>query len=335
MNSTAAIDIHAHAIVPEVDRLARRDPGWQADLAQRQRAAGAASAEHNRKLTETVYRAKFESPQARLATMDAMGIDVQTVSAAPTSNFWYWADLELADRLVAINNQGIAELCQYRPDRLIGLGIVALQHPELAAVQLRTAVTELGLRGAIIATHANGVDLGDPSLAPFWQAAEATGALIFIHPAGCELGTRLTRYYFSNIIGNPLETTLALGHLIFSGTLDRYPGLRICAAHGGGYFPFYTARFDHGWRVRPEAHDCRETPSAYLRRLWFDSLVYDPDLLNFLIARVGAGQIMLGTDYPFDMGVDNPRQRLAAVSGLSQAQQRAIVGENAARLLRL
>ncbi|HLH77239.1 MAG TPA: amidohydrolase family protein [Candidatus Binataceae bacterium] len=335
MNSTPAIDIHAHAIVPEVEMLARRHPGWQADLDQRQRSAGAASAEHNRKLTETVYREKFESLEARLATMDTMGIDIQTVSAAPTSNFWYWADPELAAKLVAINNQEIAQLCQRRPDRLVGLGVVALQHPELAAAQLKHAVAELGLRGAIIATHANGMDLGDPSLAPFWQAAQATGALIFIHPAGCELGTRLTRYYFSNVIGNPLETTLALGHLIFSGTLDHYPGLKICAAHGGGYFPFYTARFDHGWRVRPEAHGCRRTPSAYLRNLWFDSLVYEPDLLSFLIARAGAGQIVLGTDYPFDMGVDDPRQRLAAVSGLSQAQQRAIVGENAARLLGL
>ena len=335
MNSTPAIDIHAHAIVPEVEQLARGNPGWQADLEQRQRAAGQASAEHNRQLTETVYREKFASLEARLATMDAMGIDIQAVSTAPTFNFWYWAAPELAAKLVAANNEHIADLCQRRPDRLVGLGIVALQHPELAAAQLEHAVTKLGLRGAIIATHANGVDLGDPSLAPFWQAAQASGALIFIHPAGCELGARLSRYYFSNVIGNPLETTLALSHLIFSGTLDRYPGLKLCAAHGGGYLPFYTARFDHGWRVRPEAHGCREAPSAYLRRIWFDSLVYEPDLLGFLIARAGAGQIVLGTDYPFDMGVDDPRQRLAAVTALSEAQQRAIVGENAARLLRL
>jgi len=152
---------------------------------------------------------------------------------------------------------------------------------------------------------------------------------------GCSLGARLRQYYLSNVIGNPTETTVALAHLIFGGVFDRHPGLKLCAAHGGGYFPFYTGRFDHGWRVRPEARTCRHPPSEYLKRIWFDSLVYTPQSLEHLIRRAGAGQVMLGTDFPFDMGVDDPLARLDAVAGLSAGERRAILGGNAARLLKL
>jgi aminocarboxymuconate-semialdehyde decarboxylase len=191
------------------------------------------------------------------------------------------------------------------------------------------------LRGVIVSTAVDGFEIADPRYEPFWSKAEELGAFVLVHPMGCSLGARLRRYYLSNVIGNPTETTLALAHLIFGGVFDRHPGLRLCAAHGGGFFPFYTGRFDHGWRVRPEARTCQHPPSEYLSRIWFDSLVYTTQSLEHLIRRAGAEQVMLGTDFPFDMGVDDPRARLDAVGGLSAAERQAILGGNAARLLKL
>jgi len=199
--------------------------------------------------------------------------------------------------------------------------------------QLRRAVGELGLKGVMVSTAVNGAELADPRNLPFWSEAEELGALVFIHPMGCSLGERLTPFYFSNLIGNPAETTVALAHLVFSGVFDSCPRLKVCAAHGGGYFPFYSARFDHGWRVRPEAHSCRLAPSEYLKRIWFDSLVYTPEQLGFLIKQAGASQIVLGSDFPFDMGVDDPVARLDRLTQLSSADRTAICGGNAAKLL--
>src|SRR5690606_17804127 len=191
-----------------------------------------------------------------------------------------------------------------------------------------------GLRGVEISTRADDMELADPALEPFWAAASELEAIVFIHPMGCTLGERLASYYLSNVIGNPAETTVALVHLIFAGILDRHPGVRIVAAHGGGFLPFYSGRFDHAYEVRPETHTTPAPPSRYLQRIWFDSLVYTPLGLRHLVENVGAGQVVLGTDYPFDMGVTDPLDRLAA-AGLSEEDVRAIRGRNAARLLGL
>jgi len=192
---------------------------------------------------------------------------------------------------------------------------------------------ELRLKGVIISTAVNGAELADPRFEVFWARAEALGAVVFIHPMGCSLGARLIPYYFSNVIGNPAETTVALAHLIFSGMFDRHPKLKVVAAHGGGYFPFYTARFDHGWRVRPEAHTCASAPSSYLKKIWFDSLDYQPEQLEYLIRRAGAASVVLGTDFPFDMGIEDPIALLNSVTSLSADDRALIRGGNAARLL--
>jgi aminocarboxymuconate-semialdehyde decarboxylase len=331
--SHLAIDIHAHAIIPESEAIARSDSGWARANELAAIASGAESAEINRKLMTTVYRPKFANLDARLGAMDAMGIDVQAVSLAPI--YHYWAGSELARKIAASANEGLAELCARRPDRLVGLGTLSMQHPDLAVDQLDHAIRGLALKGAIISTAVNEYELADPRYDPLWAKAEELDALIFMHPAGCPLGARLAPYYLSNLIGNPADTTIALAHLVFGGVLDRFPRLKLCAAHGGGYFPFYVSRFDHGWNVRPEAHTCSELPSHYLRRIWFDSLVYSPEQLELLVRRAGAGQIVIGTDYPFDMGVDDPIQRLAAATGLSENDRWAIRGDNAARILNL
>jgi aminocarboxymuconate-semialdehyde decarboxylase len=330
----ASIDIHAHTIVPELESIVRGQDGYRRELERMAAAASAESARHNRELMRTRYAPRFAMVSERIAAMDAMGIDVQAVSPAPTQ-YHYWAEPEVAERISETANAAVAALCASRPDRLLGLGTVPLQHPELAAASLERAVAAHGLRGVIVNTNVNDIDLADAGLEPFWSAAERLGALVFIHPMGCALDGRLVPYYFSNVIGNPAETTVALAHIVFSGLLDRHPRLKICAAHGGGYFPFYIGRFDHGWRVRPEARTCARAPSEYLAHLAFDSLVYDGRQLDYLIRVAGASRIVLGTDFPFDMGVNDPIARLDAVGGLSPEDRAAIRGLNAARLLGL
>ena len=329
-----AIDIHAHALIGKAEEIARYEDHWRREAQEAARLSGKESSEHNRLLMQTAYLAGLTRVEARIASMDAMGVEVQAVSPVPTQ-YHYWAERAVAEKIVATINEGIAQLCKSRPERFAGLGSVAMQFPELAADQLEHAMRELRLNGVIISTAVNGAELADPRFEVFWARAEALGAVVFIHPMGCSLGARLTPYYLSNVIGNPAETTVALAHLIFSGMLDRHPKLKIVAAHGGGYFPFYTARFDHGWRVRPEAHTCANAPSTYLGKIWFDSLVYEPAQLEYLIRRAGAGNVVLGTDFPFDMGMENPLGLLNSVAGLSDDDRALIRGGNASQLLGL
>jgi aminocarboxymuconate-semialdehyde decarboxylase len=209
---------------------------------------------------------------SRLEAMDEMGIDVQLVSPSPV-HYHEWAHEGLAGQIAQEVNEGIAELCEQEPERLAGLGVVPLHHPALAVQALTAAVDTLGLRGVEISTSAGDMELSDPALDPFWARAEELSALVFIHPWGCSLGARLDEHYLANIVGQPVETTLALSHIIFSGLLDRRPGLRVLGAHGGGYLPFYIGRSDHAWRVRVDSQTPVEPPSEYLRRLYFDSLV--------------------------------------------------------------
>ncbi|HLX37633.1 MAG TPA: amidohydrolase family protein [Candidatus Binataceae bacterium] len=329
-----AIDMHAHALIGAAEDIAREHERWRREAQEAARLSGKESAEHNRRLMQTAYLAGLTRVEARLATMDAMGIDLQALSPVPMQ-YHYWAEGDVAEKIVTAANEGIAAICASRPERFVGLGTVAMQIPELAAKQLAHAMTKLHLKGVIISTAVNGAELADPRFEVFWSKAEELGAVVFIHPMGCSLGARLTPYYLSNVIGNPAETTVALAHLIFSGTFDRHPRLKVVAAHGGGYFPFYTARFDHGWRVRPEAHTCAAAPSSYLKKIWFDSLVYEPTQLEYLIRRAGPSNVVLGTDFPFDMGMDDPLGILNSVAGLSDEDRALIRGGNASRLLAL
>lgn len=297
-------------------------------------AMGAASIAHNNAVMLPDAFPKLTQLERRLADMDAMGVDMQVLSPSPTQ-YYYWAEVELAQQLVCIQNEHIAELCARQPDRLVGLGTFALQHPMLAADQLRHAMQSLGLKGAEISTSVNGAELDAAALEPFWSVADELGAVIFIHPFGTTLGHRTRTYYLSNIIGQPLETTIALSHLIFGGVLDRHSGLKIVAAHGGGYLPSYCGRTNHGHDVRPEAKaGAKQRPIEYLRRMWFDTLVYEPQALRHLVEVVGASQLVVGSDYPFDMGHYDPHGLMSA-TGLGEADIAAILGGNARALLGL
>ena len=325
------MDVHAHALFPAVEAAAATHPGHARQRELDLRGSGTESAAVNQEQLATIGPL-LTDPAQRLAAMDRAGVDVQVVSPMPL--YHYWADVSAAERLTRLTNESMAALVEQHPHRLVGLGTVPLQHPDLAVAELTRAVDAYGLRGVQIGTLAGVRELADDALEGFWARAEELDAVVFVHPWGCTLGERLDRYYLSNVVGNPVETSVALSHLVFSGLLDRHPAVRIVAAHGGGYLPTYLGRSDHAWRVRPESQRSIEPPSSYLRRMWFDSLVYTPMALQHLVEAVGPDRVVLGSDYPFDMGVDDPIDRLTA-AGLEPAQQQAIRGGNAANLLRL
>jgi aminocarboxymuconate-semialdehyde decarboxylase len=326
------VDLHCHIFIPGIERLVVDRPERAAEMATLARGMGPESVEHNNRVMLPAAVPKLNQLDLRLADMKAMGVDLQVISPSPTQ-YYYWADADLAEPLVRELNEAIAAACAKIPDRLLGLGTVALQHPELAAVQLEYAVRGLGLKGVEISTAVNGLDLGNPAFLPFWRKADELGCVVFIHPFGSSLGERVDRHYLGNIIGQPLETTIALSDLIFSGTLDQVPRVKIVAAHGGGYLPTYVGRSNHGFEVRPEAQRCKHPPAWYLRKIWFDSLVYEPMALRRLIDQVGASQVVVGTDYPFDMGHYTPRELVNAVPGLDADDRRAILSQNALELI--
>jgi aminocarboxymuconate-semialdehyde decarboxylase len=271
----------------------------------------------------------------RLEAMDAQGIDVEALSINP---YWYGAERDLAAELIQVQNTGLAEICAANPDRFVAFASVALQHPALAAEQLQTAVKNLGLRGVAIGGSVNGEELAAPKFHPFWAKAEELGVLVFIHPQGTKelepSGRLKGSGLLENTIGNPLETTIALSHLIFEGTLDRFPGLKICAAHGGGYLPSYCARSDAVCRTFPDRVGTlpKKKPTEYLKQLYFDSIVFTPEALRHLIVETGPGQIVMGTDYPYPW-TSTSVDHILATSGLSDADRIAILGGTAAHLL--
>ena len=312
------VDVHAHCFVPEVWDLVKDTP-----LAE--------VAKNN--LTGNIA---LGSPQ-RLIDMDAQGIDYQAINV----NAWgYSADRALARDLIQLQNEKISQWCAAHPDRFVGMATLALQHPDLAADQLDQAVTKLGMRGAAIGGSVEGQELSDRKFDPFWAQAEQLGVVLFMHPQAAPGTTQNPRLQgkggLGNTIGNPLETTVSLSHLIFEGTLDRFPGLKICSAHAGGYLPSYSGRSD-ALCGRGGGADCKalkKKPSEYFKeQLYVDTMIFREEGLRHLIAEVGVSHMLYGTDYPFDwpVGVDF----VLNASFLSNADKEAILGGNAIKLLRI
>jgi aminocarboxymuconate-semialdehyde decarboxylase len=273
----------------------------------------------------------------RLKDMDRMGIDVQAISPAP-AQYYYYAEPGFGLELARDINDRIAGIVAAHPDRFVGLGTVPLQDPRLAVRELDRCVDKLGFRGLEIGTNVNGLDLADPrlKLERFFARAQELDVVLFMHPMGFTHADRMTEHYFNNIIGNPLESTLAVSHLIFSGMLDRHPRLKFCVAHGGGYVAHYPARMDHGWKARPDARTAlKKKPSSYLKRFYYDTITFDAGMLENLIGRVGASQVLLGSDYPYDMGDDDPVGLVQRLHGISEDDRERILGGTAARLLKI
>jgi aminocarboxymuconate-semialdehyde decarboxylase len=308
------IDIHAHCIIP-VEDIVKGTP-----LAES--GGGAAN--------------QVPGPQ-RIALMDQQGVDVQALTI--NGYWWYAADRDLAGRIVKAQNEGLAQAVAAHRDRFVALASVALQHPDLAAQQLEDAVKRLGLRGASIGGHVNGEDLSLPKYDPFWAKAAELGVLVFMHPGGAtnivKDGAFMGRGDLGNIIGNPLETTYFLSRLIFDGTLDKFPGLRVCGAHAGGYLPSYLGRTEAACAVRPTANCAnKKKPSEYLKsQVLIDTMVFSDEGLRHLVAEVGVGQILYGTDVPFNWPVTV--DLVLNASYLSAADKEAILGGNLVKLLRM
>ncbi|MCT9079885.1 amidohydrolase family protein [Streptomyces fulvoviolaceus] len=325
------VDVHAHVLIPEVEEAVAGLPGLAEAKALDARRNGAASLAVSGPMVRSILP-KATDVSVRLAAMDAQGVDVQLVSPSP-SHYHYWADEETAEKVHRLANEATAAHCAQAPDRLKGLGLVPLQHPSLAVRALEHAL-EQDLLGVEISSHAAGRELSDPAYEPFWTRVEETGAILFLHPFGCTLDERLDQWYLSNVVGQPTENAVALSHLIFSGVLDRHPELKLIAAHGGGYLPTHLGRSDHAWSARSDAGaGCAHLPSSYLRRLYFDSLVHDPHVLRELIRVAGADRVLLGSDFPFDMGTEDPVGALRAAR-LPDTDFHAVRGGNAAALLR-
>lgn len=297
----------------------------------------------------------------RLQNMDQHGIDVQAVSLF--SGYNYWADRDLAVRLAQRQNEQLSALCKNHPDRFVGLGPLSLQHSDLTIQQMEEGVTKYGFRGFVIGATVNGAELSDPQFDLFWAKAEELGIVIFIHPVGfAEAEKRFQgNGGLGNIIGNPLETTVALSHLIFEGTLDRHPGVKIVAAHGGGYLPSYLGRSNHcAEKIPTVCKPVGKLPGDYFKeQIYCDTVVYSSEGLRHLVAEIGADHVVYGTDFPASVNelvsAGEPFQRDAAGnryelqnlfgedrqadfvlnSGLSASDQRAILGENAAKILKI
>jgi len=280
---------------------------------------------------------KLATVELRLKDMDRMGIDIQAVSPAPQQTY-YWTEAGLGVELSRMINERLAEIVAKWPDRFVALGTVPLQNVELAVIELERCVKQLGLRGVEINPNVAGRDLTDPSLNldRFFAKARELDIVIFMHPIGFTQGERLMDHYFNNVIGNPLDTTLGTSRLIFDGVMEKHPGLKVVLPHAGGFLAHYWARMDHAWRARP---DCRtvikKAPSSYLKKFYFDTIAFDPEMLRNLIDKFGAQQVVLGTDYPFDMGEEDPVGLIGSVPRLSTAEKERIMGGNAARLLKI
>ena len=321
------IDIHAHASSPEAAAFVRPHlPPPRDTTAASSRELGAKQGSDR--------ASRLANPTERLAELDEMGIDIQVVMPPPGQCYHQLAP-EIAVPAARLVNQGIAAFAAHQPDRLIPFGTVPLQADDAGVAELEYCNSVLGFRGVQVLTNVGGAELSDPRFAAFWAAAERLGTLVVIHPAGYTQPDRFARFYFDNVIGNPLDTTVALHHLIMDGVLARHPTLHLMAAHGGGFLPAYSGRIDHAWGARSDTHgDLPEAPTTYLKRVFLDSVVFTPHQLAYLVQVFGADKILMGTDYPFDMGEYDPIGHIAG-AGLAPKDVAAICGGNAVRLLGL
>jgi predicted TIM-barrel fold metal-dependent hydrolase len=313
------IDVHSHCQFREAGALL----GADAASVQLPPVNGAAEA--------------FIEIDKRLAVMDSQAVDMEVLSINP---FWYGRDRDLAAKIVKIQNEKLAELCASKPDRFAAFASLTLQAPDLAVQELETAVKKQGLKGAAIGGGVGSLEFSDPKFHPVWAKAEELGVPLFIHPQGVpELNKRLSgNGWLGNTIGNPVETAIALSHLIFEGTLDKFPGLTIIAAHGGGYLASYADRSDHACLVGPRGCDpnikLKKKPPEYLKQLYFDSLIFTPEAIRHLVAQVGASQVVLGSDYPYPWEM-HPVDHIFASDSLTDAQKADILGNTAATILKI
>lgn len=328
---STTIDIHSHIAIPQAGAFVQQfanliGPGLHQYQSPETAAVNAKQ--------DGDLKTRLTNFDERLADLDAMGVDMQVIKPPP-GQCYYTLPVEAAVKAAQIVNDGLAEFVGRKPDRLLGLGTVPLNDGAEAAKELERAMKTLGFKGVQILTNVAGKEISEPAYAPFWKKAEELGALVVIHPNGFTHGERFKRFYFNNVIGNPLETTLALHNLIFDGVLERHPNLKILAVHGGGYLGGYWGRIDHVWGARSDAHSVPKPPTHYLKKIYFDTVVFSREQLATLVETYGADHVVMGTDYPFDMADYDPVGHVASVEDFDAATIAAIAGGNAKTLLGL
>jgi aminocarboxymuconate-semialdehyde decarboxylase len=325
-------DIHAHCIPAPLLSLLRQE-GPRLGIELRDDGQGEYAVIRDRVRLQP-FNPILSDLEARLAAMDATGVDVQLLSG--------WIDLtayaldgETGAEYSRMFNEIIIAEAGREPERFAALGTVPLQDPRRAAEELDFAVRDLGMAGVQIATTVDGTDLDQAGLDPFWEAAASLRCLVVLHPCDPLPGVDLSRNFLDNMVGRPAESTIAVAHLLFGGALERHPGLVICVVHGGGFIPYQMGRMQRGFDAVPRlaAQNISTPPSELARRLYYDTVLHDPEAVGFLVEHMGADHVVMGTDYPFPMGDPTPVDTVNAVPGLSAEQRRLILGGNVARLL--
>jgi len=322
--------MHTHVALPVVLEMARKVKVRGTGPGKQNWIPAGSSREHDRQARAVAK--KLVQPKARLADMDAMRVDIQVISMnLPTPA--YWADGATGRRIARACNEGIAEFVAKAPDRFIGIGAVPLQDVSRSVRELSYAVNRLGLRGVAIPSNIRTRDLGEPRFRKFWAKAEELDVPVFIHPRGFTHDDRLRKYFLWNTVGQPLEEALVMASLVYEGVMDDYPDLKVVVAHGGGYLPYYPGRGDKAFDSRPETRvNIDRKPSDYLKRFYFDSVIFDREMLRTLVKRAGDTHVMMGTDYPRGEIETDPVGFVSRTSGLSASSKERIMSGNAARL---
>ncbi len=329
---SVTIDCHCHVAVPRVAEIVEphlkqaTDPLVQSSTPETQALMAKQAAD---------IRSRISTTDERFGVMDEMGVDMQLICPSPPQ-IYYNLPLDIGVQAAHALNDGIAEYVGKHKDRLVAVGGVPMQDGGEATKELERGMKQLGFKGVEILTNVNGKELSDPAFAPFWKKAEELDALVLIHPTGFTQPQRFARFYFNNVIGNPLDTTMALHYLIFDGVLERHPKLKILAVHGGGYLGAYSGRIDHAWGARS---DCQaglpKPPTTYLKQVYVDTVVFTPLQLETLVKTFGADHVIMGTDYPFDMLEYDPIGHIASVETFDDATRAKLAGGNLKKLVGL
>jgi aminocarboxymuconate-semialdehyde decarboxylase len=292
------------------------------------------SAELNRTIVAGI-RDALRNPQKKIRDMDEKGLGMHILSSTPFA-FYYEVENGLAVELAQFHNDGLSEMVRKHPGRFAAMATLPMQVPKEAVKELERAVGNLGLRGVEIGSNVNGRELGDEAFWPIYEALEELNVPVFIHPHRVAGLDRLMDYYLNNLIGNPLDTTIAAARLIFSGTIEKFPRLKIILAHGGGQLPFIFGRIEHGYAVRPEPRErIHQPPRVFLKNFYFDTITHSADALRYLIDFAGSGHVLLGSDYPYDMGDENPVRTVSSLAGIPEEDRSKILHENAVELFGL
>jgi aminocarboxymuconate-semialdehyde decarboxylase len=329
---TMTVDCHAHVFVPEAAKYIApyHDPAALPFGKYSSPQTRAINLKQDADRTQALL-----NPTDRVQVLDAQGIDIQIVSPAPPQCY-YDVPKEHGRTVSRIVNEGVATFVATHPERFAGLGTIPLQDPAAAVSELEFVVGTLDFRGVEILTNVNGIELSSAEFDPVWAKASEIGAVVMLHPLGFTEARRFEDYYFTNVIGNPLDTTVALHHLIFGGVLERHPDLKILAVHGGGFLPAYSGRIDHAWGARADARgSLPEPPSSYLAKMYFDTTVFTSHQLEYLVRQYSSDHILMGTDYPYDMAEYYPLQHVVSAAALSDREKANVAGESSVRFFGL